>query len=343
MAEKAGVSVGTVDRVIHHRGEVSQETREKVLKVIEELNFSPNLIASSLATSKRNTTAVLIPEANKENRFWEEHLRGIKRAGIELAPYGQVAETATFSMSDLKDFRKKSEDILQSKPDSILIAPVFYNESVHFLSRCSKLKIPFICIDTQIDKLDPVSFIGQNSCQSGTVAARLLSMGNNPESGYLILHLTKEKEQLQHLKERERGFRLYFENRGEMPEILTEEVLDLGTKSLRSVLMKAINIPHGLNGIFVSGSKVHLVARILESMKIHGIRLVGYDLLQENRKYLKKDLIHFLISQQPEEQGYLGIKSLFDHVINRKEIPAIQSIPIDVICRENLENYKKCY
>ena len=123
VAKLAGVSVGTVDRVIHRRGEVSPETRKKVLKVIRELNFSPNLIASSLATSKRNKTAVLIPEANKENLFWEDHLKGIKRAGIELAPYGQVIDIAKEKKNNedsqkhlkMKMRRKKTKENINSK------------------------------------------------------------------------------------------------------------------------------------------------------------------------------------------------------------------------------------
>ena len=42
VAKAAGVSKGTVDRVIHNRGEVSEKSRKKVLKVIEELGYKPN-------------------------------------------------------------------------------------------------------------------------------------------------------------------------------------------------------------------------------------------------------------------------------------------------------------
>ena len=52
VARAAGVSKGTVDRVLHNRGEVSAKSREKVLKVIEELGFKPNLYASLLASQK---------------------------------------------------------------------------------------------------------------------------------------------------------------------------------------------------------------------------------------------------------------------------------------------------
>ena len=52
IAKKAGVSIGTVDRVLHQRGEVSEETREKILKIIREFDYRPNILASTLASKK---------------------------------------------------------------------------------------------------------------------------------------------------------------------------------------------------------------------------------------------------------------------------------------------------
>ena len=51
IAEKAGVSIGTVDRVLHDRPYVKAEVRERVLQVMEELDYHPNHMASALATS----------------------------------------------------------------------------------------------------------------------------------------------------------------------------------------------------------------------------------------------------------------------------------------------------
>ncbi|MGD1946810.1 MAG: LacI family DNA-binding transcriptional regulator [Croceivirga sp.] len=50
MAKKAGVSAGTVDRVIHNRAGVSLKTKEKIQKIIKEYNFTINPVASSLAS-----------------------------------------------------------------------------------------------------------------------------------------------------------------------------------------------------------------------------------------------------------------------------------------------------
>ena len=53
IAVLAGVSEGTVDRVLHNRGDVSAKSREAVTKVLDEMNYSPNLLARSLASKKQ--------------------------------------------------------------------------------------------------------------------------------------------------------------------------------------------------------------------------------------------------------------------------------------------------
>ena len=51
IAKMAGVSVGTVDRVIHNRGRVSEENRKKVQTILEMVHYQPNLMARSLASN----------------------------------------------------------------------------------------------------------------------------------------------------------------------------------------------------------------------------------------------------------------------------------------------------
>ena len=48
IAAMAGVSVGTVDRVLHNRGDVSEKSRKKVEQVLEKILYRPNLLVSSI-------------------------------------------------------------------------------------------------------------------------------------------------------------------------------------------------------------------------------------------------------------------------------------------------------
>ena len=65
IARLANVSTGTVDRVLHNRGEVSAKSREKVEKVLKEINYQPNIYAPALASKKRYTLVTLLPESNE--------------------------------------------------------------------------------------------------------------------------------------------------------------------------------------------------------------------------------------------------------------------------------------
>ena len=68
IAKLAGVSIGTVDRVIHNRGEVAEKTRLKVQRILKETNYSPNVMAQVLKSKKRFHLVSLLPEPT-ENKF----------------------------------------------------------------------------------------------------------------------------------------------------------------------------------------------------------------------------------------------------------------------------------
>ena len=79
IAEMAGVSVGTVDRVLHDRPNISKTAREKVEKVLERINYQPNMYASALAYNKSYTFYLVVPQHESE-AYWEEIEEGALKA-----------------------------------------------------------------------------------------------------------------------------------------------------------------------------------------------------------------------------------------------------------------------
>ena len=61
IAERAQTSKGTVDRVLHNRGRVADDVRERILAIIKELNYEPNLIAQSLKSQRAFNLAAPYP------------------------------------------------------------------------------------------------------------------------------------------------------------------------------------------------------------------------------------------------------------------------------------------
>ena len=70
IAKLSGVSVATVSRVINNNGRFSEQTREKVMKIVNEYNYTTNMAAKSLRGSKSKTIGVIVPDVN--NGFFSE-------------------------------------------------------------------------------------------------------------------------------------------------------------------------------------------------------------------------------------------------------------------------------
>lgn len=78
VAQEAGVSLMTVSRVLNRKGEVSPETRQRVLDVIARLDYRPSGVARSLVTQRTNTIGLVLPD--NANPFFSEVARGVEHA-----------------------------------------------------------------------------------------------------------------------------------------------------------------------------------------------------------------------------------------------------------------------
>jgi LacI family transcriptional regulator len=82
IAERASVSIATVSYVLNNTGKISQETREKVLRILQELNYKPNQIARSLKVKKTSTIGVIVEDITVFNA--PEIIDGINQYAEEL-------------------------------------------------------------------------------------------------------------------------------------------------------------------------------------------------------------------------------------------------------------------
>ena len=143
VARAAGVSKGTVDRVLHNRGEVSAKSREKVLKVIEELGFKPNLYASLLASQKEIVINCIIPEYFT-GEFWSLTDKGIQDAAEIVSRYGVKVIPVKYDQYDMESFQRVCEKVLENPPTGVIIAPMFRSETLRFVQELAVRNIPYV-------------------------------------------------------------------------------------------------------------------------------------------------------------------------------------------------------
>ena len=339
IAIKARVSTGTVDRVLHNRGRVSETVRERVLKIIKELKYEPNLMARALGSHKMYRIAALIPDHTYDS-YWLAPKSGIEKAERDLGQYGVSVSQFVFNPYDVCSFEKQAKKVTESNPDGIFLSPIFYRETLPFFEKWQTKQIPFVLFNTHISEFNPLSYIGQDSYQSGLLAGKLIHYGQPEPCSILVAHIDEEISNAAHLLKKEQGLRSYFRENGlGQYEILKAELNRSDTASFFLQLDVILKDNPELGSIFVTTSKAHEVARYLEERSITRLKIVGYDLLPQNIHFLNNGAISFLINQNPRGQGYWGIHELTDHLVFKKEVPVVKYLPLDIVSRENLGYY----
>jgi LacI family transcriptional regulator len=340
IAQKAKVSTGTVDRVLHNRGRVSEVIKERVLKVINDMEYEPNLMARALVSTKTYNIAVLIPDQEVDS-YWEAPKKGVEKAQKELKKYKVAVRYFVFNPYDVKSFIEKAKELTASNPTGIFLSPIFYHETMPFFEQWEERGIPFVLFNTDITEHHPLSYIGQDSYQSGSLAGRLAEYGQAEPCSLLIAHIDEDTSNAAHLMQKEQGFRDFF-----LKNLLSEKYNIMRTELNRAdfgafthQLDEIIQNTPDLKCIFVTTSKAFEIAAYLEQRRIRSIKVIGYDLLPKNIQFLNKGAISFLINQNPKGQGYWGIHYLARHLVFKKEVPHFKYLPLDVVTKENLEYY----
>ena len=341
IARRANVSIGTVDRVLHNRTGVSTTTKNKILAIMKDLDYQPNILARRLASKKVLRFASLIPAVSTETEFWDAPGKGIEMAEAEIKQFGIVIDKYFYDQNDKASFVKQTKNILKTEIDGILVAPIFIEESLAFSKLCNLKKIPQVFINSDIPNESRLSYIGPDLFQSGHLSAHMVNYLVKEGDKILIVNISKEIDSYHHLSRKEEGFRAYFKNHERQVRIVKTDITpETDYLSVAKRLTEVLSEHTDVKAIFVTNSRVFSVAQFLEKTNQEHIFLVGYDFLPQSIEHLKKGVIDFLICQKPQEQGYKGIMALYQSVVLNGEIEPTYYMTIDIITKENYKSYR---
>lgn len=334
----AGVSEGTVDRILHGRPNVSANALAKVNEVMKKIHYKPNLIARSLGHGKNHRIAVIISEPTVEP-YWKEVQSGISQALVEWDHYNVSIDTYNYVHGGELSFEHIAEVALKSKPDGVVLAPLYYQQALPVLTELDIKKIPYILFNTNMPESKALSFIGQDLFQSGMLAGQLMSFGNEKNERLIILHIGDDVEDSFYLQEKERGFREFYEKNTRHPYIIESLSLDHTKNSFRNQIEILIQ-DDNTKGIFITTTRaVSTIAEVLIKSNRHDVRLIVYDLMEDYLKYLKMGVIHFIINQNPKGQVFSGISHMANHLLFKKKVPATELFPLEIITQQNVDTY----
>ncbi|HLH04225.1 MAG TPA: LacI family DNA-binding transcriptional regulator [Bryobacteraceae bacterium] len=169
IARDLGVSVVTISKVLRNHGDISEETRQRVLSRMRELNYQPNYAARALVTGRTMSVGLVVPDLT--HPFFAQVAQGLS-AFLRTQRYGVLLAS---SEEDPELERNEIEDMLARHVDALIIASVQWN--VETFRRIEERHIPYVLIDRQFAGLS-ANFVGADEEVIGSLATEhLISVG----------------------------------------------------------------------------------------------------------------------------------------------------------------------
>ena len=183
VAEAAGVSEMTVSRVLRNRGDVSAQTRERVVNAARALGYVPNRIAGGLASQRVNLIAVVIPSLS--NLVFPEVLTGISEeldnTGLQpvigVTRYGPAREEAVLY------------DMLSWRPSGVILAGLEHNPSSRAMLENAAIPVVEI-MDSDGEGIDTV--VGISHRRAGAEMAQAILAAGYRRIGFLGTHMPED-------------------------------------------------------------------------------------------------------------------------------------------------------
>lgn len=316
LAEQAGVSIGTVDRVLHKRGGVSKDTERLVLKLAEDMGYHTNSVAKALKFQKKPIRIGVILNPPEYNYFSGEIHQGVDAASREIADFGvkikkyHLTDMSAGCLLDILDTVEADE------LDGLILKPVNHPEvSRRITGLCRGGMVVITCV-SDLENCSRTCFIGHNQYKEGRITASLLTRMLGPGAGVAVI--TGTRQVLGHHRKTQ-GFDDYI--REKRPDIRILGMFEVNREvSIAVNVVQSILKEHTIDGLFIQSMDRQGIEEIYHAFPADGKKpiICTFGTGKEIANLLMNDTVTFAIEENPFKQGYVALKTMFDILFNEK-------------------------
>jgi DNA-binding LacI/PurR family transcriptional regulator len=320
VAQKAGVSVATVSRVLNGSDKVIEETRKKVLQACKELDYSLNPSAQRLRLGRTNTICVVLPFLTLPSIV--ERLRGVQEAlsdtNFDLIPFSVgTPETRDTRLHDLSN---------RSRTDGLMIISMPINDQQ--AERFQNNNMPVVLVDS--DHPD-FSRVNVDDHEGGKIAVQHLIELGHRKIAFISSYL-ENPLQFSSTLNRYHGYSQALKSAG----INTNPAYQIegkhGREEAKIMTLDLLALPDPPTAIFASSdTKAIGVLDAADEMDINvpeQLSVIGYDNIRD-AEYLNLTTV-----QQPLYQaGLVGGKKLLQHIDHEASSPEEIILPVKLVVR----------
>lgn len=333
IADLCGVSRGTVDRVVNQRGNVKPETEKAILKVMEELDFRPNIAGKALAIRKKNLNIGILLSSRGVS-FFDEVIRGIEAAKKELQDYG-----ISIHLKQQRGYRKEQQlkalEELEQESNLIILHPINHTVIANKINQLYDRGIPVITINTDVENSRRICYVGSDYFESGAAACGMLGLLAH---GMATVGILTGSTQIWGHNQRILGFKSVLD--AKYPDIKVLEMAETNDEvgQGRRVATAMLHRHPDIDILYCAAGGVEGVCQAVEDTgRVNQVQVICHDKTPEIVEMMKKDIIVATVEQSPFQQGYQAVKTAF-HCLVTGQLPEQEKIIVknEIKILENL-------
>ena len=326
IAEMAGVSIATVSNAINNTRKVKDKTKENILKIVNELNYKPNVSARSLKMKRSRSVAVVMPDI--ANPVFAQHIEGIE----EVARIRDYEVLIIFTYYDISKEKSYVEDLIGRTSGSFIFVSGFDNYD--YMMYLFRNKIKFVLLDREItDKRIPSVTIDNFTAMKNMV--NFLIKNGHRRICYVSYPLTN----LIAVKKRFQGYRAALKENNinfDQENVVIDDLLLNELNCPYSRLKEIIQSKNFPTALVASSDYIGIaLIKLLKQMKIRvpeDISVAGFDNIIIGN-YIEPSLT--TVNQPAREMGKMAMNLMIDLLEGKKIINKNIVFPTEFIERQS--------
>ncbi len=307
----AGVSRGTVDRVLNNRGSVNPETAAKVREIAEAVQYTPNRLGKTLAVKKKKLKfGYILFGSTSSNPFFEDVVAGIESKADELEEYGVTVEVRYASIDDPQRQVRLMDELVAEGANGLVITPINHPLVREKIQALGQAGVPVVTANSDLPESGRVAYVGSNYYKSGETAAGLMGLitGGSANVGIVIgsplvlCHSERVAGFTDHVKKNLPGIKI-LDTRKNNDD-------DLESYAVTRRLIK--DYPQ-MDALFLAAAGVKGACRAVSEAQLAGkLKIISYDTTPSTRHLIRDGVIDATIAQQPFTQGAKPLEILLE-------------------------------
>lgn len=332
----AGVSRGTVDRVLNNRGIVKAETAERIRRIADSLGYKPNKAAKALAIRKRSVKlGFVMLSGPSDNQFFQDIEFGIQKKVLEFQEFGITVMIEYVNLDDKDRQLAVMDQMRDAGIKGLALMPINTPEVAEKINEFVDAGIPVVTVNTDVENSKRLAYVGSNYEQGGRTAAALMNIITSGRANIGVI--AGSRKVLCHSQRVESFYQYAAEHYPNLNIVDTVENFDDDFKSYSAVQTLFSQHPE-INALFLASAGIYGACQAVEALGLsRKIKIICFDCTPSTRQLINDGIITATLDQQPFVQGSTALDILFDYIVN-DSLPKKEKnfVNIQIKIKENL-------